>query len=235
MREGIRQGRRSFASNYSALDHVGAQLDESYFTTRVFGTLRRISAAAGYGRLRTTEAAPAPPPPRPNVQQRPAPLAKRPNPPTRQMLDLPPLWIERVQDMPPAQQERFLANNERFRSLPPQRQDQIRKRLQAWNNLTPDQRQALIERQLVWEQMTPAQQRYVRQTLLPQWQGMPPARRQIVLKKLRDLRDLDDSQRSANSTIRLLSAGSAPTSSICCGTSRPCAFPARGSYPGAGM
>jgi predicted Fe-S protein YdhL (DUF1289 family) len=137
------------------------------------------------------------PPPRPNPQQRPVPLAKRPNPPTRQMLDLPPIWIERLQDMPPAQQERFLANNERFRSLPPQRQDQIRKRLQVWNNLTPDQRQALIERQLVWEQMTPGQQRYVRETLLPQWQGMPPARRQIVLKKLRDMRDLDDSQRNA--------------------------------------
>ena len=95
------------------------------------------------------------PPPAPNAQQRPVPLAQRPNPPTRQMLDLPPVWIERLQDMPPAQQERFLANNERFRSLPPQRQDQIRKRLQVWNSLTPDQRQALIERQLVWEQMTP--------------------------------------------------------------------------------
>ena len=151
----------------------------------------------GMGAFAQRKPPPPPPPPRPNVQQRPAPLAKRPNPPTRQMLDLPPLWIERVQDMPPAQQERFLANNERFRSLPPQRQDQIRKRLQAWNNLTPDQRQALIERQLVWEQMTPAQQRYVRQTLLPQWQGLPAARRQIVLKKLRDLRDLNDSQRSA--------------------------------------
>ena len=136
------------------------------------------------------------PPPAPNAQQRPVPLAQRPHPPTRQMLDLPPVWIERLQDMPPAQQERFLANNERFRSLPPQRQDQIRKRLQVWNSLTPDQRQALIERQLVWEQMTPAQQRYVRETLLPQWQGMPPPRRQLVLKKLRDMRDLDESQRN---------------------------------------
>jgi Protein of unknown function (DUF3106) len=151
------------------------------------------------------------PPPRPNPQQRPAPLAKRPNPPTRQMLDLPPKWIERVQDMPPAQQERFLANNERFRSLPPQRQDQIRKRLQVWNNLTPAQRQALIERQLVWEQMTPAQQRYVRETLLPQWQSMTPPRRQLVLKKLRDMRDLDDSQRNAKLNDPLFVSGLSPS------------------------
>src|SRR5580704_6498338 len=71
-----------------------------------------------------------PAPPRPKVQ-RPAPLAKKPNPPTRQMLDLPPKWIEQVQNMSPADQERFMANNERFRSLPPQRQEQIRRRLQA--------------------------------------------------------------------------------------------------------
>ena len=138
----------------------------------------------------------SPAPPRPNVQ-RPVPLAKRPNPPTRQLLDLPPKWIERVQNMPPAEQEQFLANNERFRGLPPQRQEQIRRRLQALNSLPPEQRQAVLEREQVWEQMTPAQQKYVRQTLLPQWQSMPPARRQMVLQRLRQMRDLDDAQRAA--------------------------------------
>jgi hypothetical protein len=138
-----------------------------------------------------------PAPPRPKAQpQRPAPLAKKPNPPTRQMLDLPPKWIEQVQNMSPAEQERFMANNERFRSLPPQRQEQIRRRLQALNNLSPEQRQAVLERQQVWEQMTPAQQRYVRETLLPQWQTLPAPRRQIVLQKLRAMRDLDDAQRA---------------------------------------
>ncbi len=149
--------------------------------------------------------------PRVNPQpQHPAPLAKRPNPPTRQMLDLPPKWIERVQNMPPDEQERFLANNERFHSLPPQRQEQIRRRLQALNSLTPEQRQAVLERQQVWEQMSPAQQRYVRQTLMPQWQSMPPARRQVVLQKLRAMRNLDDAQRAEKLNDRSFVNGLSP-------------------------
>jgi predicted Fe-S protein YdhL (DUF1289 family) len=45
--------------------------------------------------------------------------------------------------------------------------------------------------------MTPEQRRYVRETLMPQWQSMRPARRQAVLGKLRDLRDLSESERAA--------------------------------------
>jgi hypothetical protein len=115
----------------------------------------------------------------------------------RRMLDLPPKWIDRVQQMTPEQQERFLSNNDRFRNLPPQRQEQIRRQLQTWNNLTPEQRQAVLERQQVWERMTPDQQRYVRESLLPQWQSLAPRRRQVILQKLHDLRGLDDSARGA--------------------------------------
>jgi hypothetical protein len=130
---------------------------------------------------------------------KPAPAAKpAPAPPQeRRMLDLPTQWIDRVQQMTPAEQERFLANNERFHSLPPARQAQIRQQLQKWNSLTPEQRQALIERQQVWNNMPPDQQRYVRDTLLPQWQSMMPRRRQVILEKLHELRGLDDTQRAA--------------------------------------
>jgi hypothetical protein len=135
------------------------------------------------------------PPPRPN-----APRVVPPRPPTpvqRRMLDLPPKWVEQVQNMPPAQQERFLANNERFQNLPPQRQAQIRRTLQAWNNLTPEQRQTLQQREQILERMTPEQQRYVRNTLMPQWQSMPPARRQVIRRKLQQLQELDESGRAA--------------------------------------
>ena len=183
--EEIGQGREVWPSNYSALNSMNRPLQRVFLAlSAAFVLLPGMSA---FGRRNS-------PPP---AQQPSVPLSQKPNPPTRQLLDLPPKWLELVQDMPPAQQERFLANNQRFRSLSPQRQDQIRRRLQIWNNLTPEQRQALLERQTVWEQMTPGQQRYVRQTLLPQWQSLPPARRQFVLKKLRSLRGLDDSQRSA--------------------------------------
>jgi len=111
--------------------------------------------------------------------------------------NLPPGWVEQLRQMPPADQEKFLNNNRRFRSLPPQQQTQIRQRLKVWNNLTPAQRQTLLQRERVLAQMTPEQRRYVQQTLLPEWQKLPPASRQVVLGKLRDLRDLSDSDRAA--------------------------------------
>lgn len=111
--------------------------------------------------------------------------------------NIPPGWVEQLRQMPPADQEKFLNNNERFRSLPPQQQTQIRQRLKVWNNLTPAQRQTLLQRERVLAQMTPEQRRYVQQTLLPEWQNLPPASRQVVLGKLRDLRDLNDSDRAA--------------------------------------
>jgi hypothetical protein len=85
-----------------------------------------------------------------------------------------PRVVERLQDMPPERQEKFLENNQRFQNLPPQQQAVIRRRLQAWNRLTPGQQQEFRARQLVWEQMTPQQQQEVRQNLLPRWQQLPP-------------------------------------------------------------
>ena len=74
-----------------------------------------------------------------------APNAMRPGinsgNPGANLNNLPPRAIERLQDMPPDQQERFLQNNQRFQNLPPEQQARIRQRLQAWNRLTPSQQQ----------------------------------------------------------------------------------------------
>jgi hypothetical protein len=113
----------------------------------------------------------------------------------RQMEGLPPKAVEKLRDMPPEQQERWMNNNERFRNMTPQQQAQIRRNLQNWNNLTPDQRQEMRERERVLEEMTPAQRQYIRQTLVPQWKSMPPGRRQVMLQHLQQLRGLDDAQR----------------------------------------
>src|SRR6476661_3116279 len=40
----------------------------------------------------------------------------------RQMEALPPKFVEKLQDMSPEKQERFLQNNERFRNMSPERQ-----------------------------------------------------------------------------------------------------------------
>jgi Protein of unknown function (DUF3106) len=111
--------------------------------------------------------------------------------------DLPQNWVEQLQEMTPAQQQRFLKNNARFRSLPPKEQAVLRRRLRTWNDLSPDQREALLERQQIWEQLPPEQRRQVRESLLPRWQSLPVSSRRAILGKLRELRGLDGAQRSA--------------------------------------
>jgi hypothetical protein len=123
--------------------------------------------------------------------------AKREQRETHRMMALPSGWMERVQEMSPPEQERFLSNNERFKSLPPERQAQIRKRLEQWNSLSPEQRAAVRQREKVWRQMTPEQKQYVREQLLPKWEKLSPDRRKVVLEKLASLRGLNDTDRNA--------------------------------------
>jgi hypothetical protein len=149
--------------------------------------------------------------PNPPPIQRPVqPPVQRPIQPPAARPEIPPRWIDRLQAMTPTEQEKFLNNNARFRNLPTDQQAQIRQRLQVWNGLSPEQRQTLAERERVLAQMTPEQRRYVRETLMPEWQNMRPARRQVVLGKLRDLRDLSDSERAAKLNDESFVGGLAP-------------------------
>jgi hypothetical protein len=138
--------------------------------------------------------------PRPNAPNnfRPAPNANSERPGANANANnLPPKAIERLQEMPPNRQEQFLRNNQRFQNLPPEQQAQIRQRLEAWNRLNPVQQQDLRDRQQVWEQMTVEQRTYVRQTLLPRWQQLPPVRRQAIMQRLHSLRDMSETDRQA--------------------------------------
>ena len=135
---------------------------------------------------------------RPRVVVPPAPGSTEPPNVLRGRIDgLPPQWIEQLQEMGPAEQERFLSNNARFRGLPAQRQAQIRRRVRAWNSLPLEQREAVLERQQIWEQLPPYQRRHVRESLLPRWQTLPATRRQVILGKLRELRGLGGAERNA--------------------------------------
>lgn len=102
----------------------------------------------------------------------------------RAMEGLPPKWLRKLQDMPPAEQERFLRNNERFQNLPPRRQELIRRNLERWNSLTPEQKQAARNAEAALERMTPQQREYVRNTLLPKWQALPRDRRLVIRRHL---------------------------------------------------
>jgi hypothetical protein len=114
----------------------------------------------------------------------------------RALAGLPPKWAEKLQEMPPEDQERFLKNNARFKQLPPQRQAQIRQRLQHWNSLSPEQREAVRDRQRVWEQMSPEQHEYIRNTLLPEWQQLPDERKQMIRDRLHLLHDMNPAERA---------------------------------------
>jgi hypothetical protein len=134
----------------------------------------------------------------PRQNERPPVRPRLPNAlPPGNVNNLPPKAIERLQDLPPARQEQFMRNNQRFLSLPPEQQAIIRQRLEAWNRLSPAQQQELRDRQRIWEMLTPAQKRYVNQVLLPRWEQLAAGRRQAILNRLHQLRNMSEPDRQA--------------------------------------
>jgi hypothetical protein len=100
---------------------------------------------------------------------------------------VPQKFVEKLQDMSPDQQERFMKNNERFQNMPPNQQAQIRQNLQRWNSLTPEQRGVIRARQAAIEQMSPQERQYVHQVVQPAWRDMAPAPRRFMNQHLREL------------------------------------------------
>jgi Protein of unknown function (DUF3106) len=115
----------------------------------------------------------------------------------RALAGLPPKWVERLREVPPEEQERFLENNQQFHSLPPWRQTQIRRNLENWNRLSTAERNAIRGRERIWEQMSPEQRQFVKNVLLPQWQQMPPQRKQLINGRLRTLQGMSPPERQA--------------------------------------
>lgn len=179
-----------------------------------FGSVLAAFLAAGllcgvaYGQAKATPHEGAPERPKRSQQGRP----KLPNalPPGPNANKLPPKAVEKLEDLTPEQQERFLQNNQRFQSLSPEQKAQIQQRLEAWNRLTPQQQQALRDRQRVWEEMTPDQRRYVQETLFPHWKQLPAVRRQAILQRLHTLRDLSESGRQAKLNDPAFTQGLSP-------------------------
>jgi hypothetical protein len=115
----------------------------------------------------------------------------------RGMAGLPPKWVERLQEMSPEEQEKFMRNNAEFRHLPPERQAQIRNRLQHWNSLTPEQRAEMRTREFNFEHMSPQQREEIRNNLLQRWRELPMDRRMVVREHLRSLQGLSAADRDA--------------------------------------
>ena len=123
--------------------------------------------------------------------------AAKGQPNERAMEGLPPKWVDRVRDMPPEQQQRFLENNQAFRNLPPQRQQQILQNLDKWNRLSPEEKDAVRKREEFLENLPPEQREYVTHTLLPKWQAMPQERRLVINRHLAILRNMSPATQQA--------------------------------------
>lgn len=110
---------------------------------------------------------------------------------------IPPQLIERLRNLSPADQERVLNNNRRLQEMPAERREEIRRRLQQWNSLTAQQQRAIREREEIWRNMTFEQRRHVREEIFPVWERLPLDRKQGILRRLRALHDLSESERAA--------------------------------------
>jgi hypothetical protein len=103
-------------------------------------------------------------------------------------------WLRRYKDLPPAEQERALQNDQGFRRLPPAQQQLLRQRLQHFSSLPPQQQLRVLNRMETWEHLTPEQKQQARQ-IFGQMQQLPPDRRRMVMTAVRDLRAMPPDQR----------------------------------------
>jgi hypothetical protein len=104
---------------------------------------------------------------------------------------------QRLRDLSPEEQQRFLRNNQRFQDMTPAQQQKIRQNLQRWNQLSPTEREAYRDREAAFERMTPAQRQHIQSDILPKWQQMPPDRRQLVMGRLHTLQGMSPADRQA--------------------------------------
>ena len=104
-------------------------------------------------------------------------------------------WLRKYQSLPPDQQEQALANDPEFQKLPAERQERLREVLRHFNSKTPEERQRMLERMQTFEHLTPEQQQRAHQ-FFERFRNFPEARRRMVKRALRNLREMEPQQRS---------------------------------------
>jgi hypothetical protein len=115
----------------------------------------------------------------------------------RAAVGLPPKFVEKLRDMPPDEQERFMQNNEKFQSLPALRQAQIRQNLQKWNALPEEQKERIRATETMLENATPEQREHFQSYIVPKLEQMPPLRRARVINHWRRLQGLTPAEQQA--------------------------------------
>lgn len=105
-------------------------------------------------------------------------------------------WMERHNNLPPAEQQKALENEPGFKDLPPETQQRMRDSLTRLNNMSPEQRRRALARTEAMEHLSPQQRTQVRGAL-GQLGGLPMDRRRLVARAFRDLREMPEPQRQA--------------------------------------
>lgn len=106
----------------------------------------------------------------------------------------PPAFYKRLRELPPEEQERVLANDERFQKLPLEQQKEIRERLQNWNSLSPEEQERIRVRQEIVSNLTPTQREHAR-ALFQEWRQVDPARRHELRDTFIRMRKLPPTER----------------------------------------
>jgi DNA-directed RNA polymerase subunit F len=107
------------------------------------------------------------------------------------------MWLERLHQMSPQDQERFMNNNQRFRNLPPERQTEIRERLRRWNAMTPEQRRRITDIDRNLRNLPPEERQRLREEVIPKLQQMDPLRRQAIMRRVHALEGMSEEERAA--------------------------------------
>lgn len=105
-------------------------------------------------------------------------------------------WMERHNNLSPAEQQKALENEPGFRDLSPDAQQRVRDSLTKLNNMSPEQRRRMVARTEAMEHLTPQQRTQVRGAL-GQLGSLPEDRRRMVARAFRDLREMPEPQRQA--------------------------------------
>ncbi|HEX7158350.1 MAG TPA: DUF3106 domain-containing protein [Edaphobacter sp.] len=105
-------------------------------------------------------------------------------------------WMERHNNLPPAEQQKALESEPGFKDLPQETQQRMRDSLNRLNNMSPEQRRRALARTEAMEHLTPQQRSQVRGAL-GQLGSLPMDRRRLVARAFRDLREMPEPQRQA--------------------------------------
>jgi hypothetical protein len=103
-------------------------------------------------------------------------------------------WLRKNFNLPPAEQERALENDEQFKQLSPQDRERLKQRLSRFNSLPPQEKQRWLNRMAWFDHLSPEQRAKANQ-VHQQMQSIAPQRRQAMYQALAGMRNLTPDQR----------------------------------------